>query len=414
MQILYLTQHFELENDFDSDRYYYTCKKFIEAGHKVTVITGNLHYKTSKQRHKTSFLKTVEKEHNGIKIYYVYSPEDIQKSYFRRIANYFYYYWLSKRLRKKVKQADVVYAVSPPLITAGLGLYMSKRLDAKFFLEISDVWPDVLIEVGFLKNRFLINRLRKLEMRCYARASRIMALTKGIQVNIQKKIPHDKEKVLLVTNGVDPDLFTLGSETRLEIEELKKKYNPENKFVCFYFGAHSFYNSLSTVIEAARILKDQPGILFILLGGGDKKVQLQQKAEEYRLDNILFLPPVPRNKSPLWLQLADLFLLPNLKGEFYEMNLPNKFFDYLAAAKPVLTGGKGEIADVLARSGSGRMVEAENPEAMAAAILEFQAMDPEERLQMGQSGQAYVFEHYNRALLTGKILSALGEEEKEL
>jgi glycosyltransferase involved in cell wall biosynthesis len=413
MEILYLTQHFELENDYDSDRYYYTCKKFVEAGYKVTVITGNLHYKTSKRRHETPFLKPVEKEHNGIKIYYVYSPEDIQKSYFRRIANYVFYYWLSRRLRKKVKRADVVYAVSPPLTTAALGLHMSKRLKAKLFVEISDVWPDVLIETGFLKNRFLINRLRKVEKKCYQRASRIIALTKGIQVNIQNKIPEKKDNVLLVTNGVDPDLFTLDKDAQSEIHHLKQRYNPENKFVCFYFGAHSLYNSLFTVIEAARILKDEPGILFVLLGGGDKKVQLIRKAEEYRLENVLFLPPVPRIKSPLWLQLAHLFLLPNLKGEFYEMNLPNKFFDYLAAAKPVLTAGKGEIADVLSTSRSGKMVEAESPEAMAAVILQFKDMDPEERTQMGQRGQGFVFEHYNRNMLTQKIVRALDDVEKE-
>lgn len=410
MDILYLTQHFELENDFDSDRYYYTCKKFIDAGHTVTVITGNLHYKTSKQRYQTnSRLKPVEKEYKGIKIYYVYSPEDIQKSYLRRIGNYLYYFLLSARLRKKIKRADVVYAVSPPLTTAGLGLFMSKRLKAKFFLEISDVWPDVLMETGFLKNPFLIQRLKRLEMRSYRRASRIIALTKGIQTNIRAKIPGEKEKVLLVTNGVNPGLFTLDEAAHAEVTALKKKYNPENKFVCFYFGAHSLYNSLTTVIETARLLKDDPGILFILLGGGDKKAQLQQTAEEYRLDNIIFLPPVTRKSSPLWLQLADLFLLPNLKGEFYEMNLPNKFFDYLGSARPVLTAGKGEIAAVLAAAGAGRMVEAENPEAMAQAVKEFKTMDPERRKQMGADGRAYAFEHFSRETLTQKILRALEE-----
>jgi glycosyltransferase involved in cell wall biosynthesis len=232
-------------------------------------------------------------------------------------------------------------------------------------------------------------------------------LTKGIQTNIREKILEKKEKVVLVTNGVNPDLFVLDDEAESEIQELKRKFNSENKFVCFYFGAHSFYNALDTVIETARLLKSEPGILFILLGGGDKKNQLQQMAEEYGLENILFLPPVPRNKSPLWLQMADIFLLPYLKGKFFRMNLPNKFFDYLASGKPIILAGEGETADVISKSGSGKIVEAENSKAMANAILEFKSMTPNERFKMGENGRKYVIDHFSRSQLTKKLIHVL-------
>ncbi len=413
MEILFLYQHFELENDFDSDRSFYTCKKLVEAGHKVTVITGNLHYKTSKQRYPTKSLKPIEREYEGIKIYYIYSPENIQKSYFRRVINYIFFYWFSKRLRKKIKRANLVYAISPPLTTVRLGLYMSKRLKAKFIMEVSDAWPDVLIEMGFLKNPLLKYLLRKLALKCYNEASTIIALTRGIQKNIQNKIPEKKEKVFLVTNGVNPDLFTLDNEAKLEIEELKNKFNPENKFVCFYFGAHSLNNALFTIIETARLLKSEPEILFILLGGGDKKDQLQQMAKEYGLENILFLPPVPRNKSPLWLQLADIFLLPYLKGKFFRLNLPNKFFDYLASGKPIILAGEGETADVISKSGSGKIVKAEDFKAMANAILQFKSMPPNERIKMGENGRKYVFEHFSRSKITERLIHILSQLETE-
>jgi glycosyltransferase involved in cell wall biosynthesis len=310
-----------------------------------------------------------------------------------------------------MKRIDIVYAVSPPLTTARLGLYMSKRLKAKFIMEVSDAWPDVLIEMGFFKNPLLKCLLKKVALRCYKDASTIIALTRGIQTNIREKIPEQKDKVILVTNGVNPDLFTLDDEAKREIEELKKKFNPGNKFVCFYFGAHSLNNALFTIIETARLLKSEPGILFILLGGGDKKEQLQQLAKEYGLENILFLPPVPRNKSPIWLQLADIFLLPYLKGKFFRMNLPNKFFDYLASAKPIILAGEGETADIISKSDSGKIVKAEDFKAMAHAILEFKSMPLDERIKMGENGRKYVFEHFSRSQLTKKLIHVLSQAE---
>jgi glycosyltransferase involved in cell wall biosynthesis len=143
------------------------------------------------------------------------------------------------------------------------------------------------------------------------------------------------------------------------------------------------------------------------LGGGDKKAQLQQMAREYELENILFLPPVPRNKSPIWLQMADIFLLPYLKGKFFRMNLPNKFFDYLASAKPIILAGEGETADVISKSGSGKIVEAEDFKAMADTVLEFKSMPPNERIKMGENGKKYAFEHFSRSKLTKKIIHVL-------
>jgi glycosyltransferase involved in cell wall biosynthesis len=108
-----------------------------------------------------------------------------------------------------------------------------------------------------------------------------------------------------------------------------------------------------------------------------------------------------------------VFLLPYLKGNFFKMNLPNKFFDYLASGKPIILAGEGETADVISKSGSGKIVEAENSKTMAHAILEFKSMNPNERAKMGENGRKYVFEHFSRSKLSKKLIHALSQVEND-
>jgi glycosyltransferase involved in cell wall biosynthesis len=407
MKILYLAQLFELADEFDSDRHHFNCKQLVEAGHRVTVITSNLHYKTGKRKYQTRRFKPVKVTRDHIDIYYVYSPLNLHGSYFKRILYYLSYYWFSLPLIRRADAPDLVYAVTPSLSVALLGYFSARRLKAKYVLEVADVWPDVLIEVGFLKNRLLIHLLKKIEMRCYRRAEHIIALTRGIRRNVRQKIPRQEDKVELITNGVNRALFSLDEGAKAKAAQLRQKLGLQDKFVCLYLGAHNLYNALFTVIETAHLLKDDPHIRFVLIGDGDKKAELQQLATEYGLANILFLPPVPRGESPLWLQAADLFLLPNLKGKFYEMNLQNKFFDFLASGRPIVFAGSGESADIVVESGAGKVVEAENFGAMANVIKELASLPTAERGAMGRRGREFVLHHFDRERLFQELKEVL-------
>ncbi len=95
------------------------------------------------------------------------------------------------------------------------------------------------------------------------------------------------------------------------------------------------------------------------------------------------------------------------------MNLPNKFFDYLASGKPIILAGEGETADVISKSGSGKIVKAEDFKAMANAILQFKSMPPNERIKMGENGRKYVLEHFSRSKITERLIHILSQLETE-
>jgi len=406
MKIIYLSQLFELDNEFGSDRNYFNCKKLKESGHHVTVITSNISYETSLPKFKTKWFKPIKIMHNGIDIYYVYSPKNFIGNYFKRVLYYISYFIFSFLLKKPTENADIVYAISSPLSVALLGLLLSKRLKAKFYLEITDLWPDVFVTMEYLKNKFVLSLLRKIELSCYQRAKYIIALSRGIQKNIQSKT-QQKEKVVLIPNGVDKELFSLKNNILTEAKHLKKKLNLEGKFVCLYLGAHSLYNALNTIIEAANLIKENSEIIFVLIGDGDKKAELKKLAKNYHLNNILFFSPIPRIETPVWLKIADIFLLPNLKGEFYKMNLQNKFFDYLASAKPIIFAGSGESAEIILEANGGKVVKAEDAKAMVNAILELKSYPLNERVKIGKNGRSYVLTHYERNMLSLKLINLI-------
>lgn len=409
MRILYLAQLFELENEYDSDRHYFNCRKMVEAGHKVIVITSNVHYKTSLPKYKKKWFTSIRKNHRGIEIYYVYSPSNFLGNYFKRILYYLSYFVFSLLLMNKFHKTDVVYAVSPSLSVGLLGYLMSRRLKAHYYLEIADLWPDVFISMGYLKNKAIIKFLRKIEMFCYQKARFIIALTQGITENIQRKIP-DEKKVIFIPNGIDRTLFSLNSNWRQEVDRLKERFSLDGKFVCLYLGAHNLYNALDSIIQTADLLKKNMDIFFVLIGSGDKKAELQRQAKSHGLNNILFLPPIPRSQVPVWLQIADVFLLPNLKGDFYKMNLQNKLFDYLASAKPIIFGGSGETSDIIEESNSGKVVPAEDAKALVNSIFELRSLPIEERDKMGEQGRSYIYSHYDRNILSKRLIDLMEKD----
>lgn len=408
MKILCLAQIFELEKDYGSDRQYYICRKMVELGHQVTVITSNIDYKTSQPKYKCQSLNPVLKNHNGIDIYYVYSVSNFQGSFLKRVFYYISYFMFSIALIFRIPRIDLVYAVSTPLTVGILGYFFCKLFKAKLVFEVTDLWPDVFMEMGLLKNRTIILILKKMELFCYRKAEIIIALSKLLQIKIQNRVKK-KEKVILITNGVDERLFYLNNEKIAEIKKLKKRFGLEKKFTCMYLGAHGLYNSLNTIIEAANIIKSDDDIRFIFIGDGDEKKRLQIAVKKYKLKNVTFIPPVSRNRAPIWLQVADVFLLPNLKGKFYEMNLQNKFFDYLASAKPIIFSGSGNSADIIEESHSGKVIEAEDYHAMSKAVKEMKLLSQLERDRIGKNGRQYVLKHFERNTLTKRFIQHIEE-----
>lgn len=406
MNILYLCQVFEVGSDAGSERHFFFCKYAVSKGHHAAAVTSNVDYKNACVKIQGE-PGTISRNIEGVDIHYVYSYANFRGSFLKRFYYYLTYFFSSIVQSFSVKRVDVIYAVSTPLTVGFLGYIISRLRGIPFVFEVTDVWPDAPVACGVVKNKALIRLAHWLEMFCYNKAAHIVGLTRGIRDNIIAK-GIDPGKVSVITNGVDFSLFnsTLGDLTRSEV---RARYGFGDRFVAMYMGAHGAYNALDTIIETASILKDDPLFLFVFVGDGDAKSRLQQRTVDLGLTNVMFLKPVPRVESASLLCAADTFLLPNRKGEFFTGNLPNKLFDFLASARPVIVAGAGETPELVMAAGCGRVGDAEDCRAMADALIELANFPVEERMAMGASGRKYVLEHYDRNRLSERFLEILTE-----
>lgn len=406
MNILYLCQVFEVGNDAGSERHFFFCKYAVSKGHRATAITSNVDYKNACVKIQGES-GTISRNIEGVDIHYVYSYANFRGSFLKRFYYYLSYFFSTIVQSFTVKKLDVIYAVSTPLTVGFLGYIISRLRGIPYVFEVTDVWPDAPVACGVVKNKALIKLAHWLEMFCYNKAAHIVGLTRGICDNIIAK-GIDPEKISIITNGVDFSLFN-SVQGDVKRSEVRTRYGFGDRFVAMYMGAHGVYNSLTTIIEAATILKDDPRFLFIFVGDGDEKPKLQQRTVEHGLTNVMFLKPVPRIESASLLSAADVFLLPNRKGAFFAGNLPNKLFDFLASGRPVVVAGTGETPELVMAAGCGRVGSPEDSQTMAETLVELAVMPVKERLAMGARGREYVMEHYDRNRLSERFLKILTE-----
>ena len=409
MNILYLCQLFEVGTDAGSERHFYFCKYAVSKGHRATAITSNVDYKNARVKIQGE-AGTLSRCIEGVDIHYVYSYANFRGSFIKRVYYYLSYFFTSIAHSFKIEKPDVIYAVSTPLTVGLLGYIISRLLGKPFVFEVTDVWPDAAVACGVLKNKALIKLTHWLEMFCYGKTAHIVGLTRGICDNIIAK-GIDRKKVSVITNGVDFSLFDLarGDSKRLAV---RTRFGFGDRFVAMYMGAHGAYNALNTILEAAVTLKDDPRFLFVFVGDGDEKAKLQRLVSEHCLFNVMFLQPIPRMESVAMLAAADAFVLPNRKGDFFSGNLPNKLFDFLASARPVVVSGAGETPELVMAAECGRVGVAEDSLAMAKSLIELAEMPVEKRMAMGSSGRDYVLTHYGRNRLSERFLEILVETAK--
>jgi len=381
MNVLYIHQYFQTREHAGGTRSYEFAKYLVGQGHNVTVLSGAMHYSsgTTPEPYKGKVL--VKEKVEKIHVVRVGMPFSYKRSFASRILSFLYFMLVSILAGLRVRHVDVVFATSTPLTVGVPGYVLSRVKRVPFVFEVRDLWPASAVAVGALRSRALIRISEWAEAFFYRKARIVIALTRGIYSALcEKGIP--VEKVQLITHGADVDLFRPLPKNNAVRTELSL----QGKFVATYTGAHGLANGLDVVMEAARLLRHETGIAFLLVGDGAEKGTLVKLAEDYALDNVIFLDPRPKSQIPEVLAAADLCLMILRNLQVFQTACPNKFFDYLAAGRPVLVNFLGEVKEMLEERGAGVFVQPDDPHAMAQAILELEG-DPARCAEMGRKAR---------------------------
>jgi len=322
-----------------------------------------------------------------------------------RIINWISYALVATVVGLRQPRPDVVYASSPHLLTGLSGWVVARLRRAAFVLEIRDLWPQILADIGRLSSTSPSYRaVKRLERFLYRRADAIVVLTEGVAREVaetaarrigQKRI--DATKIHLIPNGADPEDFVIDTPRNV----LRRRFGFEGVTIV-YAGAHGPANGLDFVLDAALELRDElPEARFVLVGDGLSKASLVERAAALRLDNVRFLDPIPKNEIPALLSAADvgLHVLGDLPLFLYGVS-PNKLFDYMAAGLPVLTNTAGEVGDLVKGQDAGVVVD---PAGLAAGARQVVAAGPGQRQQWGDNGRHVMTATRSRSLMAARL-----------
>ena len=397
MHILYINQYFATPKGRTGTRSYEFARRWIKAGHKVTLITGCFDRGDLKLERKLVQKLTIE----GINVVAGNIKYSNEQSFFRRIISFLCFVFFSIYAGLRTKNIDVIYATSTPL-TVGIPAMMLKWLKRiPFVFEVRDQWPEIPIEMGIIKNRILVKLFLWLEKTIYKCASSIVALSSGQADGVRKVTGEDKQ-IRVIPNGCDIGMFRLdidGSTIRL-----KKGWG--DKFVLLHAGTMSRVNNPDFVIDAAIRLKEHSDIMFVLIGEGNQKPALESRVRELGVTNVGILPAVTKQKLPEIFAAVDVGLMIISNYPILEHNSANKFFDSLSAGKPVLLNYSGWQRKVLEGNTAGFGCELCNLDEFVEKVLYLNS-HREELLEMGQNARRIAEEKFDRDKLAMQVLDII-------
>jgi len=356
----------------------------------ATVLAGNRNLLTRGRQRDEGILKTV-----WVSPYASNGPS--------RVVNWASYALTAFVAGIRERGVDVVYASSPHLLAGVAGWALARLKRVPLIIEVRDLWPQVLVDMGQLsKSSPLFRVLKGIERFLFRQADAVVVLAEG---NIAPVIADGApaKRVTFIPNGADPDDFDVEDIP----SDLRQEFGMEG-LVFVYAGAHGPANGLELLLEAAgELAGSEPDVRFWLVGDGVAKGSIVATAREMELDNVVFHDPIPKQEMPRLLAAADVGLHVLADVPLFRHGVsPNKLFDYMAAGKPVLTNTPGEVARLVEQAGSGIAVP---PDGLVDGVHRMAAAGPGQRARWGANGRRFMAEHRSRAALAQRVEALLNE-----
>ena len=305
-----------------------------------------------------------------------------------------------------IARPDVVIGTSPQLLVGLSGWWIARWKRAPFVFEVRDLWPESLAAVGVGQESSVLHRvLGAVAGFLYGHSKKIVVVTPAFKEHLvrQWRIPADK--IAVVENGVETDLFSPGKTDG----DLRQELGIVGRFVICYIGTMGLAHGLDTLITAAKQLQSRrPEALFLLVGEGADKERIRELARAEKLENLCFVDQQPRERIPAFINSSDVCLVLLKKTELFKTVIPTKMLEFLSCAKPVILGVEGQAKHLLESAQGGVAIEPENSAALVAAIEEL-VVNPPRGIEMGQHARAYILERCSRQSTADAYVRVLDE-----
>ena len=396
MKIWIVNHYATLPKQAGGTRHFDLAKFLVSQGHQVSIVLANFKHSTrsyiAKSHRQTGKVETIE----GVDLIWIATPA-YHKNGIARLTNMIMFGWrllFGKNLPDD--KPDIILGSSPHLFAAFAARLLAKRLNLPFILELRDLWPETLIDLGKISAKHpLIRLMAWMEANLYKSSDHIITLLPMAKPYIVS-LGADPAKITWLPNGVD---FS-------SIEKPVTQRSDSGKLVFIYAGTHGLANGLQTVIEAVAILNSNGlsnSFIVKLIGDGPEKNKLIEQAAKLNLANIEFLPPVSKKEIFQHIYTADVGLMLLKDSPVFRWGIsPNKLFDYMAMARPIIFGVNTPF-NPIAEFEAGLTVQPESAEKLAEVMQKFMAMSQAEREAMGKRAQEYVQQNHDIQVIASKL-----------
>jgi len=399
LRIIYLHQYFNTPVMEGSTRSYEMARRLVERGHVVEMVTTLRDQDKSREK---QWFQTVE---DRITVHWLPLSYSNKMSYRERINSFFQFAWKAS-LKAASLQGDLIFATSTPLTIALPAVYAARKKKLPLVFEVRDLWPELPIAIGALKNPAARLAAKKLELFAYKNSTAIVALSPGMKEGIVKT-GYPAGKVTVIPNGCDLEFFSAGKEAGPKI----RQEHPwlQDRPLVIYAGTIGIINGVDYLARVAGAMQElNPEICFLVLGSGKGEQALiaEAKKQDVLEKNLFVRPGVPKQAMPAWLAAADLATSLFLDLEEMQANSANKFFDALAAGKPVAINYNGWQARHLRESGAGLVLPPDDP-ALSAKMIAEKIGDQTWLEQAGQAARKLAENNFEYSRLAGELEQVL-------
>ena len=386
------------------------CERWVKAGHDVTVMTcppnvpNGIVYDGYANRRTSEVI-------NGVKVERVKLYIAANKGAVKRVLNYVSYFVKSLLAAMRLPKPDVVIATSPQIFCGYVGVWYKRLRRVPLVVEIRDIWPESMFAVGANVPKIGIWMLEIIEKAMYRKCDKLVTVGQGYFDRLAEKgVP--KEKMSIVMNGTDLAVYS----PRDKNMELLKKYGLDGKFVVSYIGTVGMACGLEVVLEAAEILgrkehKDRKEVVFVIVGDGAHREQLESEAKKRGLANVVFTGRQPKSSMPDWVSSSDASLVHLKKTELFTTVMPSKIFESAGCKRPIIMGVDGYAKKLVMDAEAGLDMTPESAESLVECVKKL-VDNPELCKQHGENAYNNIAKVHNRDKQAEDYINILQEITK--
>jgi glycosyltransferase involved in cell wall biosynthesis len=407
MKILYVSQYFPPEMGAPAARVAELARYWVQDGHEVTVLTGFPNHPTGvvPAEYRSKIRRLVMRENlDGVSVVRTWLFPFPNRKAYERILNYSSFCASASTTGMFVSRPDVLIATSPQLLVGLSGWWLARTKRVPFVFEVRDLWPESLAAVGMGNPDSMLNRsLSSVAGFLYKRSEHIVVVTAAFKEYLIQNWRLSPEKISIVENGVESDLFS----PRVNNADLRTELGGEGKFVVAYIGTMGMAHGLETLVQAATELqKTAPDVMFLMVGEGSDKERVINRARSQGLTNMRFVGQQPREKVPEFISISDACLVLLKKAELFKTVVPTKMLEFMSCARPVILGVDGQARKIMDQARAGVHVEPENVAALVQVITRL-AANPVLRETLGRNGRRHIVEHFSRQQTASAYIGVL-------